>query len=391
MGGGGQDALQSLGDRVHRDTIVIGYDGLREAKYRLDNDYNRFFLHTVDVSLQEQASAVIYLTIRIIAGNKLAQLERLIKPSLYSPLHGDQDRGKRPMLNERWTSIRRLCDEHRREILAEAKRYRYKGISADYFSSVMKATWEKDLYRKIRDLLGRDVALLGKDAGWVGDVRAKRVLIVDVFDGSVNFFFWLGPYTYNVSLADEGELTFGLSIDIEGSFTYYAIRGEGAYFGKMRAPGPAEELGRIACSNISLFDTKFVHWGCSSLELCSLASGQVDLVVRASKLEDVAAALLIASESRASMRSWELQPISFRIRRNETLQYIGGREPSILRFVRTIGGGGTTKAKDRRDAIGLVEDGLKTELSEISTGVKSAGQVGASGVFGFEGRRPTTR
>lgn len=249
------------------------------------------------------------------------------------------------MLNELWTSIKRLCDEHRREILSEAKRYRCKGISADHFSSVMKATWEKDLYRKIRDLLGHDVALLGKDSGWVGDVRAKRVLIVDVFDGSVNFFFWSGPCTYNVALADEGELTFGLCIDIEGSFTYYAVRGEGAYFGKMRAPGPAEELGRIACSNISLLDTKFVHWGCSSLELCSLASGQVDLVIGTSKLEDVAAALLIASESGVSMQNWELRPISFRIRRNETLQYIGGKEPSILRFVRTIGGAGQLKQK----------------------------------------------
>lgn len=283
-------------------------------------------------------STVIDLAIRIMAGDKLAQLEHLIKSSLYFPLHRDLEQGKRPMLNERWTSIRQLCDEHRRKILAEAKRYRYKGISADHFSNVMKATWEKDLYRKIRELLGCDVALLGKDAGWVGDVNAKKVLIVDVFDGSANFFFWSGPCTYNVALAEEGDLTFGLCVDIEGSFTYYAVQGEGAYFGEIRALGPAEELGRIACSNISLLDTKFIHWGCSSLELCSLASGQVDLVVGTSKLEDVAAALLIASESGASMQSWELQPISFRIRRNETLQYIGGRESSILRFVRTIGG-----------------------------------------------------
>ena len=69
---GVQDALLGLGDRVHRDTIVIGSDGLREAKYRLDNRDNRFFLHTVDVSLQEQASAVIDLTLRILAGDKLA-------------------------------------------------------------------------------------------------------------------------------------------------------------------------------------------------------------------------------------------------------------------------------------------------------------------------------
>lgn len=86
---GVQDALLGLGDRVHRDTIVIGYDGLRETKYRLGNDYNRFFLHTVDVSLQEQASAVIDLTITIMAGDKLAQLEHLIKPSLYPPLRAD--------------------------------------------------------------------------------------------------------------------------------------------------------------------------------------------------------------------------------------------------------------------------------------------------------------
>jgi fructose-1,6-bisphosphatase/inositol monophosphatase family enzyme len=134
---------------------------------------------------------------------------------------------------------------------------------------------------------------------------------------------------------DQKGILFGLCIDLENFDCYSAYRGQGAYLNNKKLKGPLPFCDRIICTNVIIKNVPFLHFGCSSLELCLLAKGAADIVVGKSKLSDISAAMLIALEAGATITNWQYKkfeiPIN-NINNDTTLEYIAGNERAIEKF-----------------------------------------------------------
>jgi len=126
----------------------------------------------------------------------------------------------------KWGLLNNVVLKHARIVLREAREQRQKGISPLYFSKKLKAMWEKSLFGEISKIFGRSFAMLGKDLGLLGEKDPRWLALVDLFDGSTNFLFDLKYYSYNLAVAKEHRLVFGICIDLENFDVYSASEGK---------------------------------------------------------------------------------------------------------------------------------------------------------------------
>jgi len=235
-----------------------------------------------------------------------------------------------------WYKIKRMCIEHAEEVLREAEIWRKKGISPYRFSKTLKVRWEKELYRRFSKAIGKGLSLLGKDTGLLERKGAEITLVVDLFDGSLNFLFDCKYYSYNVALFYGLEPIFGLCIDLETFDVFSALKNQGAFLNEKKLEGPPPFTDRIVCSNVAIKGFQFLHFGCASLELCLLAKGAVDLVIGRANTPDIAASMLIASEAGATITDWHCKDIKTPLNNMETVEYIAGNPESIQRFLGSL-------------------------------------------------------
>lgn len=235
-------------------------------------------------------------------------------------------------LNLDWDSIENLCIRHARKVLTEAKKLRKQKISAYSFSKEIKLRWEREIYHDLSKMLDINISLWGKDSGHIGDKKSNLTLVVDLFDGSINFLMGAKYFSYNVALLEKSNLIFGLSIDLENFDCYTAYFNKGSYLNGRKLKGPLPYADRIICSNVMIESTAFLHFGCASLELCMLAKGACDIVVGQAGFPDIAAALLIALETNSVVvKDWEFKDLEIPPNR-ETIQYIAGNKRVLENF-----------------------------------------------------------
>ncbi len=222
--------------------------------------------------------------------------------------------------------------DHSKHVLQEATVLRRKGIEPYELSKVYKKKWELELYNLLIDYFSGELLLLGKDSGIVGNPDAKWVLIADLLDGSKNFLsFYVPFYSYNVAIACGNELVFGICIDLARSEVHKAMKGKGAYVNDV----DIREIRKNTYARISLISNtlikgyKYLHLGCSSLEICLVAKGAAKLAIMSSWNIDIAASILIAKESGLKVLNWNLTKLSFPVREIKRLNYIVGNEEFI--------------------------------------------------------------
>jgi len=235
-----------------------------------------------------------------------------------------------------WNRLKRLCIEHAEEVSEEAEMWRKKGISPYRFSKTLKVKWEKELYKRFFKTISKDLSLLGKDTGLLKREGTEITLVVDPFDGSLNFLFDCKYYSYNVALFYGLEPVFGLCIDLETFDVFSALKNQGAFLNEKKLGGPPPFTDRIVCSNVVIKGFQFLHFGCASLELCLLAKGAVDLVIGRANTPDIAASMLIALEAGATITDWYHKDIKLPLNNMETLEYIAGRPESIRKFLDSL-------------------------------------------------------
>lgn len=133
-----------------------------------------------------------------------------------------------------------------------------------------------------------------------------RVWIVDPIDGTRNYSNGISFWSVSVALFVDGQPELGVVRVPDLSETYWAVRGGGAFCNGVRltAPprveiGPGDLLTVGGLSFPQSFRQGLIRrFGCVSLELCYVAAGRLaGSHVRAPRLWDVAAGLLIASEA----------------------------------------------------------------------------------------------
>ena len=232
-----------------------------------------------------------------------------------------------------WRRIENLCIEHAKKVIIEAKEWRRKGVSAYSFSKKIKSKWEKELYSQFLEVFGGEFSLLGKDAGYIGKKDSNLVLLLDLFDGSINFLLGSKYFSYNVSIIDRKGIVFALCIDLETFDCFSAYRDQGAYLNNNKLNGPSSFTDRIICSNVVIKDLPFLHFGCASLELCLLAKGAADIVLGQAGVPDIAAAMLIVSETGATVTDWQFKKIRIPISNTEVLTYIAGEKEAVKTFL----------------------------------------------------------
>ncbi|WP_281250396.1 inositol monophosphatase family protein [Rhodococcus marinonascens] len=184
--------------------------------------------------------------------------------------------------------------------------------------------------RVIRDrlaILRPDDAILGEEGGGEGNSLAGVRWVVDPIDGTVNFLYGVPAYAVSVAAQIDGMSVAGAVVDVAARSTYSAARGCGATL--TDAEGRVRELRCNPVTDVSmaLLATGFGYSaarrrvqgaligeilprvrdirriGSAALDLCMVASGQVDAHFEHGLSPwDWAAGSLIATEAGARVR-----------------------------------------------------------------------------------------
>ncbi|HVU60404.1 MAG TPA: inositol monophosphatase family protein [Mycobacteriales bacterium] len=145
--------------------------------------------------------------------------------------------------------------------------------------------------------------------------------LVDPLDGTVNYLYRIPQYAVSVAAAYDGTAVCGVVVDVERDLTYTAVRGGGAFCQGARLacsqqPDPAFALvgtgfnydsglrGRQAQRMPSFLPRvrDIRRMGSAALDLCAVASGQLDAFFEAGMQPwDWAAAGLVATEAGARL------------------------------------------------------------------------------------------
>jgi len=212
-------------------------------------------------------------------------------------------------------AVEELILEHARRVLERAADLRRRETSYRVLVKEYKPMWERELYGMLRDLLG-DVALLGRDSGFIGRRDSEWVCLCDLFDGSLNFMSGLRYYAYSAALAREGDIVYAIVVDLDDMSYYRAEKGRGAEY---VSGGRSEELRETAlhvpasfqviATNVVLRNVHSVEFRCTALELCALARGAAEIGIGYTWTPELAAGFLIARESGLAFVDWDFKPI----------------------------------------------------------------------------------
>lgn len=85
--------------------------------------------------------------------------------------------------------------------------------------------------------------IISEEKNTIGKEDAKLKFIVDPIDGTSNFIKnW--PCSVSIGVVNDNELVFGIILDIQKRYVYYAIKGKGAYMYNLSNPN---KVTRLSC------------------------------------------------------------------------------------------------------------------------------------------------
>ncbi len=160
---------------------------------------------------------------------------------------------------------------------------------------------------------GNNYNVLSEEIGFV-DNGAKETLVLDPVDGTYDAISGITFYSVSIAIGKkrQKDVWYGLVRNICTSDEYWAEKGKGSYFNGTRI-SPTKFRGEE--SVISVYLSKYTHpktydivkrarraraLGCSSLEMCLVAAGKLDMYYQRGhkvRVTDIAASTLIVRES----------------------------------------------------------------------------------------------
>lgn len=182
------------------------------------------------------------------------------------------------------------------------------------------------------------------------DTQQEAVWYLDPIDGTTNFVNQRCHYAISVGCLAEGEMDFGIVLDVTENRLYTAKKGLGAWMnGKRLQTSLARQVKNmlLTCPCVTdLFlephkrqagfsrlalDVRAVRsLGSVALELCQVASGQADLcVAMKSSPWDHNAARLILKEAGGEIRNLEGGPLSY----SQSSAFLAGNSRETTEFV----------------------------------------------------------
>lgn len=116
------------------------------------------------------------------------------------------------------------------------------------------------------------------------------VIVLDPVDGSTNASRSLPMYAISAGLLSDGQLVGGYVSDLTSGASYWSVQDHGAYFNesKLEIHADARPLDKSIIA-LNGFPKKHLGWGqyralgSASLELCMVASGQLDAFIDCSR------------------------------------------------------------------------------------------------------------
>jgi len=239
--------------------------------------------------------------------------------------------------------IEKMMLKHARKVVKEAARLREREMSYRVLIKEYKPMWERELYSLLRGVL-ENVALLGRDSGFIGEREAEWVCMCDLFDGSLNFMSGLRYYAYSAALAKNGEIVYALVVDLDDMTYYRAEKGKGAHYvvGKRveelkKAALKVPASFQIIATNVALKNVHSVEFRCTALELCALAKGAAEIGIGSTWTPELAAGFLIARESGLNFVDWEFRPIESVPIEYEKVRYVCGTPKALKEFHSRVG------------------------------------------------------
>jgi arginyl-tRNA synthetase len=171
--------------------------------------------------------------------------------------------------------------------------------------------------------------VLSEESGVIPLADTGCTVVLDPIDGTKNYKMGLSYYAMSLAvLSDTGAVTGGLVLNLATGTQYTAIRGRGAFRNGRVITASAPESPRksdviyvglsrtapelAALSRLAAEVSSMRAMGCSALDLCCLATGNIGIFVDMSntaKTVDVLAAALIAEEAGAVVTSLSGEPV----------------------------------------------------------------------------------
>ncbi|MDY6985193.1 MAG: inositol monophosphatase family protein [Candidatus Thermoplasmatota archaeon] len=156
-----------------------------------------------------------------------------------------------------------------------------------------------------------EFSILSEEAGFI-DRHSDEILVVDPIDGTKNAVRGLPFYTVSIAVGKKtlSDISFGFVENPVTREIFHAERGKGSYVGKdkLRPLDSKEELAMLSMDPESYkhagklralgYDIRSI--GCSSLEMCYVATGAANAYLHAKKslrVIDIAASLLFLREA----------------------------------------------------------------------------------------------
>jgi myo-inositol-1(or 4)-monophosphatase len=194
--------------------------------------------------------------------------------------------------------------------------------------TVMDKAAERVILAGLAAARPRDAVVSEESAATGGDTSVRW--LIDPLDGTVNYLYGIPHYAVSVAAEVDGELTAGVVLDVERGVVYAAERGGGATRGGVAIHCSARadlsqalvatgfnysvQLRRVQARELASIlpavrDIR--RTGSAALDLCAVASGEVDAFFEAGMHEwDWAAGTLIAREAGARVAGLHGKPPS---------------------------------------------------------------------------------
>jgi myo-inositol-1(or 4)-monophosphatase len=199
---------------------------------------------------------------------------------------------------------------------------------------------EKFISEELRKI--EDIDVLGEESFFLSgkkdfeEFKEKRLWVIDPIDGTNNFVNQIPFYSISVALVDKGIPQFGVVHNPRYGETFYAIKGEGAFYtrdintqaSKINSPENVKKisecivsLGALARKRDDLGRENFMKvlkktrairkFGSAALDMCYVSLNRIDIYSENNlKPWDTAAALLVCEEAGIKVTDFSYQEFS---------------------------------------------------------------------------------
>ena len=167
----------------------------------------------------------------------------------------------------------------------------------------------------VEHLTRAGMSVYSEESGFTSaPIAGHWTVVLDPVDGSTNASREIPLFVLSCALLHDGELVAGYVHELTNHSLYWAIRGEGAFWGTNALAHPRGETNlRSAVVGVNGYPRSYLGWaqyralGCAALELSMVASGQLDAYVDCSKVGlatwDYLGALAILREAGCAAKS----------------------------------------------------------------------------------------